>query len=276
MLLFFLAAMTYPLKGGLFTPTMLIQQIIMLRFFLATIVETFFFSAGTLSQYYRQSILYRILEQEKQQFKRLANLSEMNSLRAQLSPHFVQNTFDLIATSTRLGNIEETVDVINRVSSYLRNLLNNSNASVITIEEEMLYAEEYLKMQQLINPGLFTYSITITESVDTIGVYIPSLTIQPILENCIIHGFQKASRNGKINIHIEQQNNEILIIVYDNGGGLISSKKNTVTRKSYGIELSKKRLLLLYNNAENITVKTENRKDGFSGALTLVKFPAYN
>ena len=199
--------------------------------------------------------------------------SELKALRSQLNPHFIQNTFDLMAQQVRDREPEESGALIGKISGYLRQGLNKSDKNRITLEEELEYTEEYMKVQQMIKPGLFEYAFIIDGEADTIGIMVPSMMLQPVVENCIKHGFRKGATNGMIEIEVIQNGDRLSIAIRDNGIGLqnISGK---FSENSKGIELTRKRIEAIYkrNKKEDVIIKLQNRSDGVTGTEFLIKF----
>ncbi|MEN9549005.1 MAG: hypothetical protein RIR12_1596 [Bacteroidota bacterium] len=221
-------------------------------------------------------VTYYLLARQKSRLllKNLVVESELKALRSQLNPHFVQNTFDLVALSLYDKDRDSAVELIKEVSIYFRKVLNLSEKMRWNIEEEVSFTEDYLRLQQQLYPSLFEYDITIADDTDTIGIEVPSMLLQPVVENCIKHGFAHQSKGGKINIEIYTSSAAILtIIVKDNGSGYHPVKG----LQSQGLKLTKKRIKLSIKDKmedeELITMR--NRTDGINGTCVEIKIP-YN
>lgn len=146
-------------------------------------------------------------QSQKNKYELAIRKNELKALRAQLNPHFVQNTFNLMAKQVFTGNKDETVETISKISVYIRKILHRSDYNVSTLEEEIDYTEEYLQIQQMLAPHLFKFNIDIEDNIDTFGIKVPTMLLQPIVENCIKHGFSSMRSGGEINIKIYAQNN---------------------------------------------------------------------
>jgi hypothetical protein len=125
----------------------------------------------------------------KKELKKLALENEVKALRAQINPHFIQNTFDIVAERMQNGKADESVLMIKKVSSYFRQVLDKSEMVSLSLEDELEFTEEYIKIQQLIQPQLFTYSIQVGDDIDSFSLKVPSMLLQPVVENIIQHGF---------------------------------------------------------------------------------------
>lgn len=205
--------------------------------------------------------------------KRIDN--ELKALRAQINPHFIQNTFDLMAHGIYNGNPDEAIGIIKKVSAYLRQVLYKSEICTMSLEDELEYTEDYLKMQQMVMPGLFTYIFETGDEVDTFFIQVPSMLLQPIVENCIKHGFKKMLTGGKIEIKTEGKDGYIKLIIKDNGSGLAVEGEN-IKGASKGIELTRRRITLMFTGRHKLKAKVEmyNRKDGIAGTEFSIQFPS--
>lgn len=224
------------------------------------LVETICFSAALLTESY--SALLKIKDAEK-----LAVDAELKALRAQLNPHFVQNTFNLLARKALSGDPEETVDTMRTVSGYVRKVLYSSENNLVSLEQEIDYTTEYLDVQKLLNHGLFNYTINIDDSVDTIGITVPSMMLQPIVENCIKHGFENMESDGLIEINITNHEDEVLIKILDNGKGVNIAAENALQK---GLEITKRRLWMS-NRDGHAGVSLQNRVD-CKGSIVTIKY----
>lgn len=200
---------------------------------------------------------------EKVAMEKLVVDSELKALRAQLNPHFVQNTFNLMAKYVKNGHIEESVETIKTVAGYIRQVLYQSERNVVTLEEELDYTKEYLDMQQMLHPGLFNYELNIDDRVDTFGLEVPSMILQPVVENCIKHGFSDMDSDGLIQINAMLHGNMLNLEVLDNGKGFNTEIKEE-GYQSKGLDLTRKRLLLMLgkNAGQTLHVAIGNRNDG--------------
>ena len=124
----------------------------------------------------------------KSALEKLVVEQQLKALRAQINPHFLQNTFDFLDQSLTLQPVAQTRRVISQLSSYLRNVLYRTDEAVLRLEDELAFAEEYLAINQLLFGNSFDYKAELGDDVDTIGIKVPSMILQPILENAIKHG----------------------------------------------------------------------------------------
>jgi hypothetical protein len=200
---------------------------------------------------------------------------ELKALRAQLNPHFVQNTFDLISLRIRENDPEGSVRIIQVVSKYLRQVLRMSEKPVVSLEDELLFTEDYLQMLQKTLPEDLRYSISIPDELDIYGIQVPSLLLQPILENSIKQGLVGLKGPGEIEVTLSESDRFLYIAIRDNGKGVPAGTNKTGKADSFGLELTKKRLLLVSKKVKkaDIRVTIRNRADGHRGAEVLIQIP---
>ncbi|WP_162903276.1 sensor histidine kinase [Taibaiella koreensis] len=133
--------------------------------------------------YLRQRAIVR-----KYQAEQMITEQKLIALRAQINPHFLQNTFAFLAQHVLYETKESTVNAIKKVSAYLRGVLRGSDSSVVTLEEELEFTEEYLRLQQMLLHDRFVYAVDIADDVDTLGIQVPSMLFQPLVENAVKYG----------------------------------------------------------------------------------------
>src|SRR5699024_4950723 len=157
-------------------------------------------------------------------------------------------------------------EMIELLGDMLRTGLANGE-SVLTIEDEVKYVEKYLKLQVIRKQGTFRYQIDLNKQIS--HVFIPKLTLQPFVENAIIHGLQD-TENGLITITIDEKDQQIYVSIKDNGVGADSfSKKEQNTKTGgYGIKNVKDRLNNYYNY--NAKVSIMNRPEGGVEVLLII------
>ncbi|HUC82956.1 MAG TPA: histidine kinase [Flavisolibacter sp.] len=162
-------------------------------------------------------VLYRTRSiKRKAQVKQLLVEEQLKALRAQINPHFLQNTFAFLAHELYNSQNIKAVKAIDRLSVYLRNVLRYSDKASITLEEELEFAEEYLQMQQQLLSIPFTYDIQIAEDVDTFDIQVPSMLLQPIIENALKYGLEEGGENH-VSIFVFQDTDYVKCVIRDTG-----------------------------------------------------------
>jgi ligand-binding sensor domain-containing protein len=205
--------------------------------------------------------------------KRLSEM-EMKALRAQMNPHFIFNCLNSINRYIVRSDEKTASNYLTKFSKLIRLILDNSASETISLEKEMETLKLYIEMESLRFDHVFDYTIHIAEDIDAEQTEIPSMIIQPYIENAIWHGLlHKESGRGLLQVNIFMHSDNLLIAeVTDNGIGRIKAAEirnsETLKRKSYGIQLSKERLLLINNILDmNADVRIVDLQDEYGQSL---------
>jgi tetratricopeptide (TPR) repeat protein len=195
----------------------------------------------------RQISAERLKSEKASAAHKMAEL-ELQSLRAQLNPHFMFNSLNAIQELILKEDNDNSHLYLSRFSELLRMLLDNANQPFVPLRKEINLLELYLSLENLRIPDL-KYSIEIDPLIDSNKITIPNMMLQPYIENAIWHGLshKKGERNLKVRITRNQDN--IVCEVEDNGvGRKLSAELKSLYRKEHrsrGMELLSKRFSLL-------------------------------
>jgi len=173
---------------------------------------------------------------EQKQKKDIAQL-QLDAVRSQLNPHFLFNALSGIQNLMNKMEIDQANRYLTKFARLTRNVLNNSD--LISLSEEKTLLDDYLQMEQM-RFG-FNYEIVLDPELDTLNIQIPSMLLQPFVENAVKHGLTNTDVAGKIIISILKKDTHIEFIIADNGKGFNTAKQND----GLGLQLSKKRIALL-------------------------------
>lgn len=177
------------------------------------------------------------------------HLYKQQSLRQQMNPHFIFNTLNSIQLYILENDAINSHKYLTKFARLIRLTLDNSQESVVLIKDEVDALKLYLELESLRLEGKFDYSIDI-EDLTILDLKIPTLLIQPFVENSIWHGIMlKESQTGRVNIKIEQQKGSILCSTEDNGVGRKKANhlrdEKTRKHKSLGYKITSQRIELL-------------------------------
>ena len=199
----------------------------------------------------------------EQQQKQLAHL-QLNSVRSQLNPHFL---FNALAGIQNLMNKNETDNAnkyLIKFARLTRNVLDNKGLISITEEKKLL--DDYLQMEKL-RFG-FQYEITSSKDLNTENTEIPSMLLQPFVENAVKHGIAQMGNEGKIAINFEKQSANLILQIKDNGQGFQAD----TDYNGLGLVLSKQRIAILnsiYKETPfNLDIKSDTKGTAVSITLT--------
>ncbi|MBB6370321.1 histidine kinase [Chryseobacterium shigense] len=173
--------------------------------------------------------------------KKIAEL-ELQAIKAQINPHFIYNCLNSIKYLLFKEDYEETENYLDTFSQLIRKTLYYSEQAFMPIRDETEYLSLYMDMEKLRQNELFDYEIHISEKVNKSWV-IPSLLIQPFVENAIKHGISGLkNRKGFIKISFDHTDATLCITIEDNGDGIKTKNESFAENNSFGLKLSQKRI----------------------------------
>ncbi|WP_460561986.1 sensor histidine kinase [Ferruginibacter profundus] len=218
----------------------------------------------------QQLVLQKVLTE-----KRITEL-EMQALKAQINPHFIFNCLNSIKGFIYDKDYKQADRYLDRFAELMRSTIDNSDASIISLKDEMHYLDNYLQLEKLRFEDKFEYRINIYISVDIEKVFVPAMLLQPYVENAIRHGMRfLETRDGKINITAKIENNVLVCAIEDNGIGRARAaelkSRMHIEYQSKGMNISKRRAELYNIEQEIIDKKDEKGKP--AGTIIIVKIP---
>lgn len=191
--------------------------------------------------------------------------NEVRLLQAQIVPHFLYNTMGIISSFIKLGMSEKALTTIQNLVSFYRLSL-SSGKEIISLKEEVELTRNYMELQQLRYIEYMEYSIECDREAE--AVWLPKLTIQPLVENVLHHGLKPDA--GKCRIHIsisaDQASGTLRISVYDNGAGIKAERLEQLRQslatgksitKSFGILSIHQRMKLIYGEEYYMEIESQ-------------------
>lgn len=212
---------------------------------------------------------YRNKEREKTLMlqKQLAEF-EHKALHLQMNPHFVFNCLAAISSFIMQNGKEDAIKYLSKFSKLMRLTLEFSQESEISIDKEIEALQNYLELEQLRFNQKFDFTIHKDFEIED-DTAIPTLLLQPYVENAILHGVVPKEGRGFIKIDFSQREEQLICVIEDNGVGINTSrelKKNSVSaHRSMALEISKKRLEMLEeleNKKSNLKIEELKDKNG--------------
>ncbi len=218
-----------------------------------------------------------ILEFEANQLRQEVTLSEtkLQFLQAQIEPHFLFNTLSNITSLIPTEPLLAEKSLIN-LTELLRVKFNGSQNKVSTLADELWLIRTYLDLHNMRLGKRLKFEIVINKSVegfDLASINIPSLIIQPLVENAIQHGIEPSILGGSIKVLVDIESNKVLVKVIDTGIGIgINQPVNATMTSRAGIGLSNIRARLSAIYGENASLKiTENKDAGVTATLIMLR-----
>ncbi|MBK7376137.1 MAG: histidine kinase [Chitinophagaceae bacterium] len=194
----------------------------------------------------------QILEVKQRELANInAQLAEakLSALQAQMNPHFIFNALNSIKRMILDGDNEKASRYLSRFALMIRMTLNHSKEAFVTLAENIEYLKAYLGMEQLRFDGSFNWTISVAADIDPEETGIPSLMIQPLVENAIWHGLLQSENDKKLAVSFTRSENKITCIIEDNGIGIRQSQRikeqNKGNHRSVGLDNLRNRIKIL-------------------------------
>ncbi|MDE7454547.1 MAG: sensor histidine kinase, partial [Clostridia bacterium] len=201
--------------------------------------------------------LYKLMEENNQNMETQRKL-EIDALQMQINPHFLYNTLDAIAWMAKIKKQADIEKLVINLAKFFRLSLHKGD-KYITIAEETELVEHFLEIEKIRFPNTINYVCNLPNSVKEYKTL--KLILQPIVENCIKHGFANNSGAGTITVSAEEKGNDIVISVTDDGCGF-DVPQDFWTKKSdkpngYGLYNVNERIRLEYGEGYGLNVTSQ-------------------
>jgi len=202
---------------------------------------------------------YRIFQEVRESALKsaaMAHEAQLKMLRYQLNPHFLFNTLNAISTLVLEQNTELANRMVTKLSSFLRYSLDNDPMQKITLEQELQALQLYLDIEKVRFEERLSLQLSIGETAK--DALIPSLLLQPLIENAIKYGIARAEGGGHLSISARVFTGDLLIEVSDDGPGCELVNGHIPDAKGVGLSNTRERLATLYGSEHSIKLsKTE-------------------
>lgn len=210
-----------------------------------------------------------LIEQEEKR------ISELNSLRAQINPHFLYNTLDSIIWMAECNQTEQVVDMTSALSKMLRASINRQKGDA-TLQLELQNAVNYLKIQKFRYSNKLDFKINVNKKLFNRKVV--HLVLQPLIENAIYHGIKANKGAGNIEIKAYEENGLLYIQVIDDGVGMDAETVESLFKRERGNDFGigiynvNRRIKLIYGEAYGLSIDSEMNK----GTTVTILLPSQN
>jgi len=226
------------------------------------------------------SLLKRIIRKKEQQKteheKRIAGI-ELQALRSQMNPHFVHNSLNAIQYYIDRNEVEVYQTYLSKFSRLVRLFFDYSRVNTITLRDEINLLKNYLEIEKLRFEEKLNFTIEVDKLLDIDEQYIPSMLLQPIVENAVNHGLFHKKGKGELRIGFEYlDSSNFEVTIEDNGIGINAAQKLQTHSKenyqSHSSEVLQERLELLKQGGDwNIEYTIADKSDSQKGTGTEVK-----
>ncbi|MDQ0415474.1 sensor histidine kinase [Mesobacillus stamsii] len=200
---------------------------------------------------------------EAEKAYQLAKEAEVKALQAQISPHFLFNTMNVITSLIRIDPAKARTLLVS-LSHFLRQNLTATTVSMTTLEQELAHVKAYLSIEE----ARFVEKLKVTYDIEDVAlpVNLPPLTLQPIVENAVKHGIKNMDHDCQIHIAIHKGNRSTIVTVSDNGQGMSKERINLLGKQiidsetGSGIALFNVNRRLTMNFGEDASLRIESKQ----------------
>lgn len=214
-------------------------------------------------------LFYRINAKRKlesTQLQKQLSDAELKAVRAQLNPHFLFNALNAIQNLVNQNDTERANDYIVKLSKLLRTVLAQSDEALHVLEKEVNLSRLYLELENMRSP--FNFNIEVDSAVD-MNALVPTMMLQPYLENAVIHGIQKKGAT-EVTLMVCQENDQLVLKVSDNG-----KNKNTTFNEGTGMALGRNKLdIIKKQSGDSVKAGIKVRASSENGFIVEIRLPA--
>jgi two-component sensor histidine kinase len=226
--------------------------------------------------------LVRRREREKVSLQQKISDLEQLALRSQMNPHFIFNCLNSIQAFIINNDLETTNQYLTEFAHLIRQTMDSAEKGTISVAQEIKYLTRYIELEKMRFGHSFDYCIVADEEIDKDTTYLPSMILQPYVENSIRHGIRhKLDGKGLIEIKFCRLGDQVVCIVEDNGIGRQHARqfrsKMHVEYQSKGMSLAAERVKALNRQyAESVSIEIIDKADVLqvpTGTRILIYFP---
>jgi sensor histidine kinase YesM len=212
---------------------------------------------------------YKDLQQEQTKSFELENKlveTRMQFLKQQLQPHFLFNTHHSIITLMKMGESVKAIDMMERLSDLMRFALRETNEQEVKLAKEIHLIKLYLGIQQIRFADKLSVAIDVDGSLA--NALVPSMILQPLVENSIKYAVENSIAKSEIRITAAQEDERLTIVIKDQGTSVV-----TPFKKGIGINNTEERLQKLYGKNHFFSIKPYSGKN--TGIEVVIKIPLH-
>jgi len=208
---------------------------------------------------------------------------EQKAMRLQMNPHFIFNALNSIQSLIGTGKETEARYFLAKFSRLMRQILDNSRKSSITLQEEIQSLENYLLIEQFCNGHRFEYEISVDPTLEVDFLNLPPMILQPFVENAIKHGMRgipEGSNSGRISIRFTDEQTTLKCVIEDNGIGRekaaeLNKQSKETYHESTAMRVTTDRLNLMETEDTNAPLEIiDLHENGVaSGTRVIIRLP---
>ncbi|MBV9962969.1 MAG: histidine kinase [Parafilimonas sp.] len=208
------------------------------------------------------------------------NLIELKTkaFSSQMNPHFVYNSLSAAQYLVMINENKKAFNYLSDFSLLLRQMFENAKKTYVPLTDEITFVKRYIELERLRFNNSFTYSINQEKIDESKNYYIPTMMIQPIVENAIRHGLAPKKVDAELKIDFETKDDLLMIWIDDNGIGLKKDLQSFPKYENSALKIISERLRLINEtNHRNSYIKiTDKKTTGMDGVLVELALPVQN
>ncbi len=193
------------------------------------------------------------IEMNLERHQQLLLKARMDALSSQINPHFLFNTLNTVSALIRIDP-DSARGVVLKLSNILRRLL-RKHETFVPLSEELQFIDDYLDIE-VARFGRDNLEIVKQLGEETLEAFVPSMLLQPIVENCLKHGLAPKLGGGKIQLRTTTRDGRLHIEIEDNGVGISEEKMPHVYVEGIGLSNVRERLHVLYGADFNLEIQS--------------------
>ncbi|OMF36944.1 hypothetical protein BK133_08505 [Paenibacillus sp. FSL H8-0548] len=188
---------------------------------------------------------------------------ELALMQAQIKPHFLYNTLDVIYTLSEMGRTRDVQRTTKALADFYRVALSQGKDQ-IRLEDEIRSVSDYLSIQRIRYSDVFNYEMDIAP--DIMACTIPKLTIQPLVENAIYHGLKNKASFGQLTITARREDQKVIVVVRDDGAGIAEDRLLAIKRSmhdsqqqvGFGLSSVQERIKLYFGELYGLQIESKS------------------
>ncbi len=184
---------------------------------------------------------------------------EQQAFTSLMNPHFMFNALNSIQHYINVQDRKNANRYLSDFASLLRKSFEAAQQYFIPLEEELENMAIYMRLEQMRFSNRFTYQLHVAANLEPENWMIPTMMLQPLLENALLHGIMPSTIQGEVSIDLKEENGNLIITITDNGIGVANSKllHQHLVHKSRGTELIRKRITALNHfSTQSISIES--------------------
>ncbi len=185
-------------------------------------------------------------------------LLQIKTLSNQMNPHFIFNALNSIKSYLIVNDQKNAIFYLNQFSKLIRHILESLREDYITLKEELDIIKIYMNLENMRFGYSIDFHLSVSPEIDTEEIRIPTLLLQPFIENALIHGLLPKEGGRTLTIDVYRKDDDVNIMIIDNGIGREASFRNktekVIVKKSIGLRIINERIHL-YNRKHDLLMK---------------------